>query len=329
MKAVVFTRYGSPDVLELKEVATPSPRDDEVLVKVHAASVNDWDYEALRGKPFVNRLMFGLFRPKKQILGSDIAGRVEAVGARVTRFRPGDEVFGDLSGRWGGFAEYACAPEQILALKSAGMSFEQAAAIPQAGMLALQGLRDSGRIRPGQRVLINGAGGGAGTFAIQIARSLGAEVVAVDSAGKLDLMRSLGAARVIDYTQTDFTTTGEQYDLILDIKTRRSILECARALRPGGRYVTMGGSMPRLLQMLLLIPWIVMTSSKRVAIVALKPNGDLAYLKELFEAGRLRPILDGPFKLSEVPQAMRRFAEGRHRGKVVISIVPTRLGPSS
>ena len=322
MKAVVFTRYGSPDVLELKEVATPSPRDDEVLVKVHAASVNDWDYEALRGTPFVNRLMFGLFRPKKQILGSDIAGRVEAAGARVTRFRPGDEVFGDLSGRWGGFAEYACAPEQMLALKSAGMSFEQAAAIPQAGMLALQGLRDSGRIQPGQRVLINGAGGGAGTFAIQMARSLGAEVTAVDSSGKLDLMRSLGAARVIDYTQTDFTTTGEQYDLILDIKTRRSILECARALRPGGRYVTMGGSMLRLLQALPLIPWMAMTSSKRVAIVALKTNRDLAYLKELFEAGRLRPILDGPFKLSEVPQAMRRFAEGRHRGKVVISIAP-------
>ena len=320
MKAVVFTRYGSPDVLELREVEKPTPGDDQVLVRVHAASLNDWDWGALQGADFVNRLIFGLLRPKKQILGSDIAGRVEAVGKNVLRFRPGDEVFGDLSGDWGGFAEYVCARECALALKGPRMTFEEAAAIPQAGLLALQALRDKGRIQPGQRLLINGAGGGVGTFAIQIARLYGSEVTAVDSPEKLDMLRSMGAAHVIDYTQEDFTRSAGRYDLILDVKTSRSVLACARALSPKGVYVTVGGSMPRLFQSLVLGPWISITRNRSIRLLVLKPNKGLAYMRELFEAGKVVPVIDGPYTLGEVPQAFRLFGEGRHKGKVVITI---------
>ena len=320
MKAIVFTRYGSPDVLQLREVDKPTPKDDEVLIRVHAASLNDWDWAALQGIPFVNRLTFGVLRPKKQILGSDIAGRIEAIGKNVAQFQLGDEVFGDISGDWGGFAEYVCARENALALKAPSMTFEQAAAIPQAAMLALQGLRDRGRIQPGQKLLINGAGGGVGTFAIQIARLYGVEITAVDSPGKLDMLRSLGATHVIDYTQEDFTKNRQCYDLILDVKTNRSIFDCARALSPNGTYVTVGGSMLRLFQALLLGPLISMTENKSIRIVVLKPNKDLAYMKELFEAGKLLPVIDGPYKLSEVPEAFRRFGEARHRGKVIITV---------
>lgn len=320
MKAIVFRKYGSPDVLESAEVEKPTPRDDQVLVRVLAASLNDWDWGALHGKDFVNRLIFGLIRPKKQILGSDMAGRVEAVGKGVLRFRPGDEVFGDLSGDWGGFAQFVCARETALALKPPGMTFEQAAAIPQAAMLAVQGLRDVGRIRQGQKVLINGAGGGVGTFAIQIARLYEAEITAVDAPEKLDMLRSLGAAHVIDYTKQDFTRNGERYDLILDVKTARSIFDCARALGPSGVYVTVGGSMPRLLQALFVGPWISMTQGKNIRIVVLKANKDLAYMAELVEAGKVAPVIDGPYKLSEVRDAFRRFGEGRHKGKVVFAV---------
>lgn len=320
MNAVVFTRYGSPDVLELREVEKPTPKDNEVLIRVHAASLNDWDWGALQGIPFVNRLIFGLFHPKKQILGSDVAGRIEAVGRNVRQFRPGDEVFGDLSGRWGGFAEYVCARDNALALKPPAMTFEQAAAIPQAAMLAVQGLGAMGRIRPGQRLLINGAGGGVGTFAIQIAKLYGVEVTGVDSPDKLDLLRSLGAAHVIDYTREDFTRSGQRYDLILDVKTTRSILDCARALGPEGTYVTVGGSMPRLFQALLLRPWIRIARKKNIRVVALKQNRDLAYMKELFEAGKVVPVIDGVYTLRDVPRAFRRFGEGRHKGKVVITL---------
>jgi len=320
MKAIVFTKYGSPDVLESREVGTPTPKDDEVLIRVHAVSLNDWDWAALHGVPFVNRLMFGLLYPKKQILGSDIAGRIEAVGRNVRQFQPGDEVFGDLSGHWGGFAEYVCARENALALKAPSMTFEEAAAIPQAAMLALQGLRAMGRIQPGQKLLINGAGGGVGTFAIQIAKLYGVEVTGVDSRGKLDMLRSMGAEHVIDYTQEDFTKNGQRYDLILDVKTTRSILDCARALSPNGTYVTVGGSMARLFQALLLWPWIAMTQNKNFRLLALKPNKGLVYMKELFEAGKVVPVIDGPYTLSEVPKAFRHFGEGRHKGKVVITL---------
>lgn len=268
----------------------------------------------------MNRLFFGLLRPKKQILGSDVAGRIEAVGKNVLQFKPGDAVFGDLSGEWGGFAEYVCARENALALKSPTMTFEEAAAIPQAAMLALQGLRDTGRIKAGQKLLINGAGGGVGTFAIQIAKLYGVEVTAVDSQGKLGMLLSMGANHVIDYAKEDFTRNRQCYDLILDVKTNRSILDCARALNPNGIYVTVGGSMLRLFQALLLWPWISMTTSKRIGIVKLKPNKDLAYMKELFEAGKVIPVIDGPYTLSEVPKAFRHFGEGKHKGKVVITL---------
>ena len=320
MKAIVYHRYGPPDLLALEEVDKPIPKDNEILVEVRAVSVNDWDWGLLHGTPFANRLMSGLLKPKKKILGSDVAGRVEAVGRGVSRFRPGDEVFGDLSGHWGGFAEYVCAREDALALKPAGMTFEQAAAIPQTGMLAVQGLRDSGRIQAGQKVLINGAGGGVGTFAIQIARLYGCETTGVDSAGKLDMLRSLGFDHVIDYATEDFTQAGRRYDLILDAKTTRSVLDCARALSPGGIYVTCGGASRYIMQALLLAPWIKLTGKKGVRVVFLKANKDLAYMAELFEAGTLKPVVDGPYGLSQVPDAMRHFGTGRHKGKVVISV---------
>ena len=326
MKAVVFTEYGSPDVLRLAEVDRPVPADDEVLIRVHAVSLNDWDCGALEGADFVNRLLFGLRKPKKnrQILGSDVAGRVEAVGRNVRQFRLGDEVFGDLSGRWGGFAEYVCASEKALALKAPGMTFEQAAAIPQAALLASQSLRDLGGIRPGQKLLINGAGGGVGTFAIQIAALYEVEVTAVDAPEKLDLLRSMGARHVLDYTREDFTRTGERYDLILDVKTTRSVADCARALNAGGTYVTVGGSMARLFQALLLWPWFALTTSKKIRVLALKPNKDLVYVRELFEAGKVVPVIDGHYGLADVPEAFRYFGSGRHKGKIVITVVESK-----
>ena len=323
MKAIVYTEYGPPDVLQLREVDKPIPQDNTVLIKVHAVSVNDWDWGLLQGTPFVNRLENGLRRPKKiKILGSDIAGRVEAVGKNITQFQPGDEVYGDLTGKWGGFAEYVCAREKQLARKPAGMTFEEAAAIPQAGMLALQGLRDKGQLQPGQKLLINGAGGGVGTLGIQIAKTYGVEATGVDSTGKLDMMRSVGFDHVIDYKKEDFTKTGQRYDLILDAKTNRSIFEYTRALNPNGTYVTVGGAGPRVLQALFLGPWISMFSKKNIRLVMLKPNRDLKYMNKLFEAGKLKPVIDGPYKLSEVPEAMRYFGEGSHKGKVVITVIP-------
>jgi NADPH:quinone reductase-like Zn-dependent oxidoreductase len=319
MKAIVYTKYGTPDVLELKEIGKPIPKDDEVLIKVYAVSLNDWDWGLLQGD-FVNRLLNGLLKPKIKIIGSDIAGRVEEVGKNVKKFQPGDEVYGDLSGRWGGFAEYVCARENMLGLKLASMTFEEAAAIPQAAMLAIQGLLDKGKIQLGQKLLINGAGGGVGTFAVQIAKLYGAEVTGVDSSGKLEMLRSMGFDHVIDYTKEDFTKNGQHYDLILDVKTNRSILDYVRALRPNGIYVTVGGSMIRLLQALVLGPWISMISKKKVGIVALKPNKDLAYMNELFEAGKVKPVIDGPYNLDEVPNAFRLFGEGAHKGKVVVTV---------
>jgi NADPH:quinone reductase-like Zn-dependent oxidoreductase len=313
-------------VLELREVQTPTPKDDEVLIRIHAVSINDWDWGLLRGIPFMTRLLSGFFRPKNTILGSDIAGRIEAVGSNVKRFQLGDEVFGDLSGRWGGFAEFVCAPETALALKPPSMTFAEAAAIPQAAMLAVQGLRDRGGIQAGQKLLINGAGGGVGTFAVQIAKLYGVEVTGVDSSAKLDLMRSLGFDDVIDYTQEDFTKNGRRYDLILDVKTNRSIFDYARALSPNGTYVTVGGSLARLLQILFIGPLISMTSKKAIRIVALKPNKDLAYMSELFEAGKVKPVMDRLRKLSELPEAMRCFGAGSHKGKIVITLEESAAG---
>jgi NADPH:quinone reductase-like Zn-dependent oxidoreductase len=320
MKAIVYTKYGSPEVLQLKEVAKPTPKDDEVLIKVQAVSVNRSDWEGLSGKPLYARLG-GLLKPRHHILGSDIAGRVEMAGRHIRRFRPGDEVFGDILPRLGGFAEYVCARESALAPKPPSMTFEEAAAIPQAAVIALQGTRDKGKIQPGQKVLITGAGGGAGTFAVQLAKLYGAEVTGVDNTGKLDFMRSLGADHVIDYTREDFTKNGKQYDLILDIVAHRSVFAYKRALRSRGRYFLTGGSVTTIFQVLLLGPWIRGTTGKKMRILAVQPNlKDLVYVTELYEAGKVVPVIDRRYPLSEIPEALRYLGEGRTKGKVVITV---------
>jgi NADPH:quinone reductase-like Zn-dependent oxidoreductase len=321
MKAIVYTQYGGPEVLRLADIPKPSPADDEVLVKVYACSINDWDYGLFQGDTFVNRIMYGLTKPKRQILGSDIAGKVEAIGKNVRKFKIGDEVFGDLSGRWGGFAEYVCAPENTLGFKSPKMTFEEAAAIPQAGMLAVQGLIDVGQLKKGQKLLINGAGGGVGTFAIQIARCIGAEITVVDSKAKFEMLHSLGVAKVVDYRQTDFTNSGDTYDLILDARTDRSAFKYLNALTPTGTYVTVGGSTPRLLQSLLVGQLISRFSKKNLRIVVLRPNKDLQYMNDLFESGKMKPVIDGPFSLEDVPKAFEHFGRAEHKGKIVISVV--------
>ena len=322
MKAIVYKKYGSPDVLEFKEIEKPAPKDNEVLIKVHAASINSWDWDMLTGRPLEYRLMSGLLKPTKtKILGCDIAGRIEAVGRNINQFHPGDDVFGDLcEGLWGGFAEYVCARENEIMLKPAGMTYEEAAATPQAGLLALQGLCDRREIKPGQRILINGAGGGVGTFAIQMAKSFGAEVTGVDSTGKLDTMRSLGADHVIDYTQEDFTKNGKCYDLILDVKTDRSIFDYRRALSSNGIYVTVGGRSARILQLVFLGSLISMTGSKKLTLIMHKPNKDLNILNELIESGKVKPVIDRCFPLSETAEAFQYFGEGHFKGKIVIAV---------
>jgi NADPH:quinone reductase-like Zn-dependent oxidoreductase len=324
MKAVAFSNYGSPENLELREVPVPSPGDDELLVRIHASSINSWDWEFLNGIPFINRLMFGLLKPKpdKQILGADIAGTVETIGRHITRFKPGDEVFGDLWDNWGGFAEYACARESSLELKPRSTSFAEAAAVPQAGVLALQGIRKAEKLQPEQRVLINGAGGGVGTFAIQLAKLAGAEVTGVDAAHKLDIVRSVGADHVIDYGQVDFTKLGERYDLIVDCQNFRSMLDNRRALASDGTYAMIGGSIPRVYQLWLLNLVAPLTrDSRKLRLVAEGPNKGLADLRGLIEVGDLAPVVDRTYPLEEVPNALRYFGEGRHTGKIVIRIV--------
>ena len=323
MKAIVFTRYGAPAALLLKEVPKPVPKEHEVLIEVRASSVNSWDWEFLNGIPLINRLLYGLFKPKKtkQILGADVAGIVEAVGRSVSRFQRGDEVFGDLWDNWGGFAEYACAHETALEPKPENLTFEKAAAVPQAGVLALQGLRKAGQIQPGQKVLINGAGGGVGTFAIQLAKLSGAEVTGVDASHKLNVVRSVGADHVLDYIEEDFTKTGERYDLIIDCQNFRSMFDNKRALRSGGTYAMVGGSIPRVYQLWLLsLIGLLTREDKKLCLVAEGPNKGLADLKELIEAGKIRPVVDRTYRLSEVPEALRYFGEGRHKGKIVIAI---------
>ena len=316
MKAIVHTKYGPPEVLRLEEVAKPTPRDDEVLIKVRAASVNRSDWENLMGKPLYARVG-GLRKPRRQILGSDIAGRVEAVGKNTRRFQPGDEVFGLLWGYKGGFAEYVCARESALAPKPASMTFEEAAAIPQAASIAVQGIRDKGRVQPGQKVLISGAG----TFAVQLAKLYGAEVTGVDNTGKLDIMRSLGADHVVNYTREDFTKNGNQYDLILDVVAHRPVFAYKRALRSNGRYFVAGGSVATLLQALLLGPWITGTTGKEIRVLAVQPDPkDIVYVTELHEGGNVVPVIDRCYPLSEVPEALRYLGEGRTKGKVVIAM---------
>jgi len=324
MKAIVYTQYGSPDVLQLKEVEKPTPRDNEVLLKVYATSVNAGDLHVLRADPFLIRLMgYGLLKPKNKILGAAIAGRIEAIGGNVKQFPPGDDVFGDLSesGKRGGFAEYVCASADALVLKPSRLSFEEAAAVPVAAVTALQGLRDKGHIQAGQKVLINGASGGVGTFAVQIAKSFGAEVTAVCSTSNVDAARSMGADHVIDYTKEDFTQNGQHYDLIVAANGNRSISEYKRALRPNGTYVVTGGSKKQTYQAMLLGPWISMTGTKKMGNLMAKPNTkDLGFVKELLEAGKVIPVIDRRYPLSETAEALRYLEAGRARGKVVITV---------
>ncbi len=320
MKAIVRTRYGPPDVLQFTEVEKPSPADNEVLIKLYAASINPLDLFQLRGTPLI-RAIPGMRKPKPPILGCDIAGRVEAAGSQVKQFQPGDDVFGVTGFRGGGFAEYACATEDKLSLKPAKLSFEEAASVPIAGITALQGLRDKGRIRPGQKVLIDGASGGVGTFAVQIAKSFGAEVTAVCSTGKVDTARSLGADHVIDYTREDFTHSGQRYDLILGANAHHSIFDYRRALSQGGIYVIAGGGMVRILQGLLLAPLLSRMGSKKTCFFIANINEkDLAFLKELLEAGRVVPVIDRRYPLSEAAEALRYLEQKHARGKVVLTV---------
>jgi NADPH:quinone reductase-like Zn-dependent oxidoreductase len=320
MRAVIYERYGSPDVLHLAEVEKPVPTDNQLLIKIHAVSINGSDREGLIGKPFYVRAG-GLLKPGHPILGSDIAGRVESAGKNNKEFKVGDELFGELPGYHGGFAEYVCTRGSTLALKPANLTFEEAAAIPQAGVIALQGIREKGQVKPGQKVLINGAGGSAGSFAIQLAKLYGAEVTGVDNAGKLDFIRSLGADHVIDYTRDDFTRNGKHYDLILDLIAHRSIFAYKRALRPNGTYFFVGGSVAVLFQILLLGPWIKRTAAKNIRLLAVPQNRkDLIAITELCQAGKIVPVIDKRFPLNEVPEALRYVGEGYAKGKVVITV---------
>ncbi len=319
MKAIVYTQYGPPDVLRFEEAETPTPADGEVLIKLCAASVNPLDWHFMRGKPLFLRLMAGLFAPKSKVLGCDIAGRVEAVGRHVKQFQPGDEVFGGKG--VGGFAEYVCAGEDRLALKPANISFEEAAAVPVAALTALQGLRDKGRIRPGSRVLVDGASGGVGTFAIQIAKSFGAEVTAVCSTSKMDTARSIGADHIIDYTREDFTKSGLRYDLILAPNAYHSVFDYRRALSQNGIYVAAGGGGLATLQALLLGPVLSLLGSRKMALILAKlKQKDLICLKDLLEAGKIVPVIDRRYPLSNAAEALRYLEEGHARGKVVLTV---------
>jgi len=319
MKAIVQTRYGSPEVLQLTELAKPTPADNEVLIKIFAASVNPVDLHLMRGKPFVLRIMGGGLRaPKRKVPGHDIAGRVEAVGRNVTQFKPGDDVFGACRGA---FAEYACAKEDNLTLKPVSSSFEDAAALPVAALTALQGLRDKGRIRPGQKVLVDGASGGVGTFAIQIAKSFGTEVTAVCSTGKIDTARSLGADQIIDYTREDFTKSGQRYDLILAANAHHSIFDYKRALTRDGIYVMAGGGGVQALQTLFLGPLLSRIGRKKIRFFLAKINQkDLSFLKDLMEAGKVVPVVDRRYPLREAAEAVRYLAEGHAQGKIILTI---------
>lgn len=323
MKAVCYDTYGPPDVLHLQEVPEPVPGDGEVLVEVHAASVNYADWAFLRGTPAVVRLMgSGLFRPKNRTLGSDISGRVVGLGKGVTTLEPGNEVFGDISGcGWGGFAEYVCARAEVLAPKPGTVSHEEAAAFPQAAVTALQGLRDKGRVACGKRVLIHGASGGIGTFAIQIARAYGAEVTAVCSARSAETVRSIGAERVIDYAREDFAADGERYDLIMAIAGDRPLSDYMRALARGGVYVCVGGSGRQLSQSMFLGPWVSMAGSRKITALSASPNAsDLLTVRQLAEEGKLAAVIDRSYPLAETADALRHYGERHTRGKIVVRV---------
>ncbi|UCG70016.1 MAG: NAD(P)-dependent alcohol dehydrogenase [Thermoplasmata archaeon] len=322
MKAIISTKYGSPDTLSLKEVPKPTPRDNEVLVKIHAASVNAADVEIIRGAWSMR--MQGPIRPRHKIPGSDIAGVVEEVGKNVTKFKPGDEVFGDTFMKgFGAFAEYKSSPEKVWDRKPASMTFEQASCYPQSGLIALQGLRNKHPIHPGQKVLINGAGGGMGTFAVQIAKHFGAEVTAVDHTSKMDMLREIGADHVMSYTKEDYTKTGKQYDLILDVVAHRTVKDYERALSDNGNFVIVGGSRATIFKVIFLGPIITRKSNKKMGLNswASDRNEDMRFLIELYEKGKVKPVIDRRYLLNEVPEAYRYLEEGHVKGKLVIKVV--------
>jgi len=336
MKAIVQSKYGSADDLELKDIDRPVVKDDEVLVRVRAASVHPDVWHVLKGRPYVLRIMgSGLRKPKSVVPGTDVAGQVESVGGNVTRFQAGDEVFGEsIRGyQWrngGAYAEYVSVPEEVLALKPANLTYEQAAAVPTAGLIALQGIRHQGDVQPGQKVLVNGAGGGVGIFAVQLAKSYGAEVTGVDSTSKLEILRSIGADHVVDYTKQDFTQGDEHYDVILDIPGNHSFSSIKRALNPDGTYVLIGhdhfgaaghsvlGSLPRFLKMVVMSPFVRQLPKTNFSMPDKKDS--MVILKELLETGELRPIVDRTFPLSEVPDAIRHMEAGHSRGKIIVTV---------
>ncbi|MEX0662543.1 MAG: NAD(P)-dependent alcohol dehydrogenase [Balneolaceae bacterium] len=321
MKAIILKEYGLPSDLEIGDVAKPVPNDDEVLVRIHSASINDWDWGMVRGKPFVIRLIYGLIKPKIKIPGVDISGKIEAVGGNVSSFKVGDEIYCDLTDcGFGGFAEYVCVLEKHLYKKPSTISFNEASALPHAGILALQGLVEKGKVKPGQSILINGAGGGVGTLGIQILKSYGVKVTGVDSAEKLGLMKSLGYDRVMDYRKADFTDTAEKYDLILDTKSNRSVFKVARSLKKNGKYITMGGSMYRLLEVVLLGSMISLFTGKKLRVLIHEPNRGLDQMSELVEKGQIKPVVDGPYGFEKIPELIQYFGEGKHSGKIVIEI---------
>jgi NADPH:quinone reductase-like Zn-dependent oxidoreductase len=323
MKAMIYTQYGSPDVVHLADVPQPNPKAGEVLVKIHAASVNSADVRLLYGKPFLVRLMgYGLFKPKHTILGGDIAGRVEAVGSGVTHFRVGDAVYGDLSNHgMGGFAEYVCVPQDAIAPMPTNLTFEEAASLPLAGITALQALRDKAQVRAGERVAINGASGGVGTFAVQIARALGAEVTAIASSGKLAMLRELGAVQVIDYAQEDFTANGAQYDVILGINGYHPLAHYARALKPNGRYVMVGGTDAQIFEALMRAPFLRKQDGKRLgSLVAKTTIADLNAMAAIVRSGTVKPIIERCYPLESLVDALRTLEAGHVRGKLVINV---------
>lgn len=317
MKAIVYEKYGTLDVLELKEVEKPTPKDNEVLIKTHATAINFADSGLVRGKPYMGRLWSGLFKPKNPILGADVAGRVEAVGKKVKQFQPGDEVYGDLaSAGWGGFAEYVTAPENLIVLKPVNLSFEEAAALPQVSVVAHQGLRDQGKIQAGQKVVINGASGAIGSIAVQIAKSYGAEVTGICSTRNVDMVRSIGADKVIDYTKENFTKSEQRYDLILDIAVSHKISDYKRVLNPKGIYVAAGFNPVSLF----LGPLISLFGKKKVCSLICKAGKkDLIFMKELVEAGKVVPVIGKRYPLSEVAAAIQNYEEGT-QGKIVVTV---------
>lgn len=319
MKAIVYDKYGLPEVLRVDDIEKPVPGDGEVLIKIQASSINSWDWDNLTGTPFEYRFMTGILKPKnRKLSGRDIAGTIEQVGNNVTQFTVGDNVFGDLAENgWGAFAEYICVPANTMTIKPDNMTFKEAACISHGGNLAVQGLIDAGHIQSGQKVLINGGGGSTGTLAIQIAKSFGVELTATDNTAKLKTMLELGADHVIDYTKEDFTKDGKKYDLIFDVKTNRSIFHYLRVLNPGGTYVTVGGKTSRILQLSFIKKFL---KKYQLHLVIYKPNKDLDYLVQLFKADKLKPIIDKCFPLEKTAEAFRYFGEGKFKGKVVVTM---------